>query len=148
MDVKRRQYAGCETWEFDGKKWVPQNPQPRKQIRSYLDLDVFNLAYTLALWNTVPGILTSPHGIRGERDAIRRLRYSTGLALWNTNYSAGLALSSNYSTGLAMEVFRLTTRFPKEERYALVDQMRRSSRGVCGNIACPVKYACSCVALL
>jgi four helix bundle protein len=81
MDVKRRQYAGCELWEFDGKKWVPHNPQPRKQIRSYLDLDVFNLAYTLA-----------------------------------------------------MEVFRLTTRFPKEERYALVDQMRRSSRGVCGNI--------------
>jgi four helix bundle protein len=33
-----------------------------------------------------------------------------------------------------MEIFRLTTRFPKEERYALVDQMRRSSRGVCGNI--------------
>jgi len=35
---------------------------------------------------------------------------------------------------LAMEVFRVTARFPKEERYALVDQMRRSSRGVCGNI--------------
>jgi four helix bundle protein len=35
---------------------------------------------------------------------------------------------------LGMEVFHLTARFPKEERYALVDQMRRSSRGVCGNI--------------
>jgi hypothetical protein len=33
------------------------------------------------------------------------------------------------------ELFRLTARFPKEERYALVDQMRRSSRGVCGNQA-------------
>jgi four helix bundle protein len=33
-----------------------------------------------------------------------------------------------------MEVFGLTARFPKEERYALVDQMRRSSRSVCGNI--------------
>jgi four helix bundle protein len=33
-----------------------------------------------------------------------------------------------------MEVFRLTARFPKEERYALVDQMRHSSRSVCGNI--------------
>ena len=66
---------------FDGERWVPQDATARRQIRSYQDLDVFNLAYTLA-----------------------------------------------------MEVFRLTTRFPKEERYALVDQMRRSSRGVCGNI--------------
>lgn len=82
MDVKRRQYAGCEPWEFDGEKWVPQNPQPRKQIRSYLDLDVFN-----------------PSTGSGQR-----LGYT-----------------------LAMEVFRLTTRFPKEERYALVDQMRRLS---------------------
>ena len=40
----------------------------------------------------------------------------------------------NLAYTLAMEVFRLTARFPKEERYALVDQMRRSSRGVCGNI--------------
>jgi four helix bundle protein len=33
-----------------------------------------------------------------------------------------------------MEVFRFTARFPEEERYALADQMRRSSRSVCGNI--------------
>jgi len=81
MDVKQRQYAGCEPWEFDGEKWASQNRQSRKQIRSYRDLDVFNLGYTLA-----------------------------------------------------MEVFRLTARFPKEERYALTDQMRRSSRSVCGNV--------------
>ena len=31
---------------------------------------------------------------------------------------------------LAMEVFRMTARFPKEERYSLVDQMRRSSRSI------------------
>jgi four helix bundle protein len=36
---------------------------------------------------------------------------------------------------LAMEVFDLTKSFPKEERYSLVDQMRRSSRSVPGNIA-------------
>ena len=60
---------------------MSENGVARKQIVSYRDLDVFNLAYTLA-----------------------------------------------------MEVFQLTTRFPKEERYALVDQMRRSSRSVCGNI--------------
>ena len=40
----------------------------------------------------------------------------------------------NLGYTLAMEVFRLTTRFPKEERYALTDQMRRSSRSVCGNV--------------
>ena len=33
-----------------------------------------------------------------------------------------------------MQVYHLTARFPKEERYALTDQMRRSSRSVCGNI--------------
>jgi len=53
-------WVGCEPWEFDGEKWVPQSATERRQIRSYRDLDVFNLAYTLALWNTVPGILTSP----------------------------------------------------------------------------------------
>lgn len=79
--VKQRRWAGCDPWEFDGEKWVPQELKARKPIQSYRDLDVFNLAYTLS-----------------------------------------------------MEVFRLTTKFPKEERYALVDQMRRSSRSVCGNI--------------
>ena len=78
---EQRKWVGCETWGFAGKKWVPQEVRARKPIQSCRDLDVFNLAYTLA-----------------------------------------------------MEVFRLATRFPKEERYALVDQMRRSSRGVCGNI--------------
>lgn len=78
---KARRWVGCEVWVFDGERWVARDATTGKQIRSYRDLDVFNLAYTLA-----------------------------------------------------MDVFRLTTRFPKEERYALVDQMRRSSRGVCGNI--------------
>lgn len=77
VDVRRRKWVGCETWEFDGETWIPQEVKARKPIQSYRDLDVFNLAYTLA-----------------------------------------------------MEVFRLTARFPKEERYALTDQMRRSSRGV------------------
>jgi four helix bundle protein len=79
--VRKREWVGCEVWGFDGERWNPQGTAVRKQIQSYRDLDVFNLAYTLA-----------------------------------------------------MEVFRLTACFPKEERYALVDQIRRSSRGVCGNI--------------
>ena len=35
----------------------------------------------------------------------------------------------------AMEIFRLSKSFPPEEKYSLVDQMRRSSRSVCANIA-------------
>jgi len=35
----------------------------------------------------------------------------------------------------AMEIFELTKRFPPEEKYSMVDQMRRSSRSVCTNIA-------------
>ena len=35
----------------------------------------------------------------------------------------------------AMEIFELTKSFPKEEKYSLVDQMRRSSRSVASNIA-------------
>ena len=34
-----------------------------------------------------------------------------------------------------MEIFEVTKGFPKEERYSLVDQMRRSSRSVPTNIA-------------
>jgi four helix bundle protein len=36
---------------------------------------------------------------------------------------------------LAMEIFQRTKAFPKEERYSLIDQIRRSSRSVCANIA-------------
>ena len=35
----------------------------------------------------------------------------------------------------AMEIFEVTKEFPKEETYSMVDQMRRSSRSVCANIA-------------
>ena len=35
----------------------------------------------------------------------------------------------------SMKIFELTKGFPKEERYSLTDQIRRSSRSVCSNIA-------------
>lgn len=35
----------------------------------------------------------------------------------------------------AMSVFQITKSFPAEERYSLTDQIRRSSRSVCANIA-------------
>lgn len=34
-----------------------------------------------------------------------------------------------------MKIFELTKSFPKEEKYSLTDQIRRSSRSVCANIA-------------
>jgi len=36
---------------------------------------------------------------------------------------------------LAMDIFAITKKFPKEETYSLIDQIRRSSRSVCGYIA-------------
>ena len=36
---------------------------------------------------------------------------------------------------LAIHLHELTKAFPREERYSLVDQVRRSSRSVCANLA-------------
>ncbi|HEY9711333.1 MAG TPA: four helix bundle protein [Oculatellaceae cyanobacterium] len=35
----------------------------------------------------------------------------------------------------AMQIFELSKKFPVEERYSLTDQVRRSSRSVCANLA-------------
>ena len=35
----------------------------------------------------------------------------------------------------AMEIFQLSKKFPAEEKYSLTDQIRRSSRSVCSNLA-------------
>lgn len=41
-----------------------------------------------------------------------------------------------YQTAIdaAMQIFELTKRFPQDERFSMVDQMRRASRSVCSNI--------------
>ncbi len=36
---------------------------------------------------------------------------------------------------VAMKIFELSKKFPVEERYSLTDQIRRSSRSVCANLA-------------
>jgi len=36
---------------------------------------------------------------------------------------------------LAMRIFQITKKYPKEEKYSLVDQIRRSSRSVCSCVA-------------
>jgi len=42
-----------------------------------------------------------------------------------------------YSRGFkaAMEIFQMTKAFPSDEKFSLVDQVRRSSRSVCSNLA-------------
>ncbi len=36
---------------------------------------------------------------------------------------------------LAMDIFNITGSFPNDEKYSMVDQIRRSSRSVCTNLA-------------
>ena len=36
---------------------------------------------------------------------------------------------------LAMDIYTVSRAFPKEEKYSLTDQIRRSSRSVCSNVA-------------
>ena len=36
---------------------------------------------------------------------------------------------------LAMEIYKISKLFPKEEKYSLTDQIRRPSRSTCANIA-------------
>ena len=49
-------------------------------------------------------------------------------------YSAKDLIVYQKAYSLAMEIFHLTKRFPPEERFALVSQIRRSSRSVCLNL--------------
>ena len=35
---------------------------------------------------------------------------------------------------LAMEIFEISKKWPKEEKYSLTDQVRRSSRAICSNL--------------
>ncbi len=39
------------------------------------------------------------------------------------------------SFDIAMQIFQISKSFPLEERYSLTDQVRRSSRSVCANLA-------------
>ena len=59
----------------------------------------------------------------GERRGKRLVRKHTDLEVYSRAFA------------VAMQIYQLTKTFPKEERYSLVDQIRRSSRSVCSNIA-------------
>jgi four helix bundle protein len=49
------------------------------------------------------------------------------------NFEELLAYKKAYE--LALEIFIFSKKFPVEERYSLTDQIRRSSRSVCTNMA-------------
>jgi len=48
-------------------------------------------------------------------------------------YKEYLAYKKSFE--LAMTIYELSKTFPTEERYSLTDQIRRSSRSVCANLA-------------
>jgi four helix bundle protein len=48
---------------------------------------------------------------------------------------------------LAIVIFQMTKKFPVEEKYSLIDQIRRASISVCANLAegwRKRKYSCLC----
>ena len=49
--------------------------------------------------------------------------------------SSELSMPKLQAFTTAMEIFTLSKTFPKEETYSLTDQIRRSSRSVCANLA-------------
>lgn len=49
------------------------------------------------------------------------------------HYKDLIAYKKSYE--LAMEIFTLSKKFPLEEKFSLTDQIRRSSRSVCTNLA-------------
>ena len=54
---------------------------------------------------------------------MKKIRKHKDLKVFQLSFEAGL------------EIFELTKKFPKEEKYSLTDQIRRSSRSVSANIA-------------
>jgi four helix bundle protein len=54
-------------------------------------------------------------------------------SLLMSNYKDLLAFRKAFA--LAMKIFEISRRFPKDETYSLTDQIRRSSRSVCVNFA-------------
>jgi len=60
---------------------------------------------------------------RNGETARKAIRHFRDLDVYQNALAAGL------------QIYGLSKRFPSEERYALTDQIRRSSRSVCANIA-------------
>jgi four helix bundle protein len=69
-----------------------------------------------------------------DRGQTEQTRQDNGQAAGRVRSHSDLEV---YQTAMstAMKIFELSKAFPKEERYALTDQVRRSSRSVCANLA-------------
>ena len=60
---------------------------------------------------------------RGGLDRKRCIKHFRDLEVYQRAFKA------------AMTIFRLTKEFPDEEKYSMVDQIRRASRSVCSNLS-------------
>lgn len=60
-------------------------------------------------------------------------RYENYLFMGVANFKQTKVYKLAFEQG--MGIFSVTKNFPKEERYSLIDQIRRSSRSVCTNLA-------------
>jgi four helix bundle protein len=65
---------------------------------------------------------------KGEKEKRRK-----GEAMKITSHRELEVYQKSFST--AMSLFDFSKQFPKEEMYSLTDQIRRSSRSICGNLA-------------
>jgi four helix bundle protein len=78
-----------------------------------------------------------------ERGARRDGNGNWKCSMYNTFEDCVMAVVKHFrdldvyqgAMALVMRVFELTKQFPTEERYALTDQLRRSSRSVCASLA-------------
>ncbi len=61
--------------------------------------------------------------VKDERRGTKRINSVRDLEVYNIAFDT------------AMEIFEISKRFPNEEKYSLTDQIRRSSRSVCANLA-------------
>lgn len=86
-------------------------------------------------------------GVGGDESPVRPLSHSPTLPLPHSQTQRegghrGMAIAHfrelrvyRMAFDAAMRIFELSKTWPKEERYSLTDQIRRSSRSVCTNIA-------------
>ncbi len=70
--------------------------------------------------------------LQSEKDKKFYTGYTKNIELRFEQYQKG---NSCKAYEVSMEIFEATKQFPKEEKYSLTDQIRRSSRSVTSNIA-------------
>lgn len=72
-----------------------------------------------------------------EREKLRRWEIETGEQMERKRRIRHFRDLEVYTRAFdaAMKIFQITKGFPSEEKFSLVDQIRRSSRSVCANLA-------------